>query len=41
MGLPTAYSIIRKYNGHINVSSEVARGTEFEIALPLRLVTAN
>jgi signal transduction histidine kinase/CheY-like chemotaxis protein len=34
LGLTTAYSIIRKHNGHIEVESELGRGTIFNIWLP-------
>jgi PAS domain S-box-containing protein len=34
LGLATAYSIVRKHQGHIVVESEVGRGTVFDIWLP-------
>ena len=34
LGLATAYSIIRKHDGHIAVDSVVGKGTEFAIYLP-------
>jgi CheY-like chemotaxis protein len=34
MGLTTTYSIIRKHNGYINVSSKVGAGTTFTFYLP-------
>jgi len=34
LGLATAFSIINKHNGHIEVQSEVGVGTEFTIYLP-------
>lgn len=34
LGLATVYSIIRKHNGHIEVESEIGRGTRFRFWLP-------
>jgi len=35
MGLPSVYSIVDRHGGEISVSSEVNKGTEFRIRLPL------
>ncbi len=35
LGLATAYSVIRKHNGHIEAHSEQGQGTSFEIYLPM------
>lgn len=44
LGLATVYSIIRKHNGHIEVESEIGKGTRFRFWLPavpdVRPVTA-
>jgi signal transduction histidine kinase/CheY-like chemotaxis protein len=34
LGLTTVYSIIKKHNGHIEVESELGRGTTFHLWLP-------
>jgi PAS domain S-box-containing protein len=34
LGLATVYSIIRKHQGHIEVESEISRGTKFRFWLP-------
>jgi PAS domain S-box-containing protein len=34
LGLATVYSIVRKHGGHVSVSSEPGKGTEFEVLLP-------
>jgi PAS domain S-box-containing protein len=36
LGLTTVYSIIRKHNGHIEVESELGRGSTFHLWLPVR-----
>ncbi|WP_027308775.1 ATP-binding protein [Caloramator sp. ALD01] len=36
LGLSIVYSIIKEMNGHIDVSSQVNEGTEFEIKLPAK-----
>ena len=35
IGLSNAYNIIQKHNGEIKVESEVGKGTEFSITLPV------
>ncbi|MBP0020888.1 MAG: HAMP domain-containing protein [Cyanobacteria bacterium SBLK] len=39
LGLSICYRIIEKHDGRIEVFSEVGRGTEFKITLPVRLVS--
>lgn len=34
LGLTTAYSIIKKHDGHIDLASKVGMGTTFYIYLP-------
>jgi PAS domain S-box-containing protein len=34
LGLATAYSVVRKHDGHIEVESQLGRGTTFHILLP-------
>ena len=34
LGLATAYSIVKRHDGHVSVESEVGRGTTFTILLP-------
>ena len=34
LGLSVSYGIIKKHHGHVDVTSEVGRGTAFSIALP-------
>jgi PAS domain S-box-containing protein len=34
LGLSTAFAIVKKHGGHINVESELEKGTRFEIYLP-------
>ena len=36
LGLSLSYGIIKKHNGHIDVVSEVGRGTSFIITLPIK-----
>lgn len=41
IGLSTAYGIISRHRGSINVASEVGRGSTFTISLPIALHTSN
>lgn len=34
LGLATLYSIVRKAGGHVEVESQVGRGTRFDVSLP-------
>jgi signal transduction histidine kinase len=36
LGLSLAYGIVQKHSGHIEVDSELGRGTTFRIVLPVR-----
>jgi signal transduction histidine kinase len=36
LGLSLSYSIVQKHHGHIDVSSEVGKGTTFRVWLPVR-----
>jgi PAS domain S-box-containing protein len=36
LGLSLSYSIVQKHHGHIDVSSEVGKGTTFRVWLPIR-----
>ncbi|HEY8624243.1 MAG TPA: ATP-binding protein, partial [Casimicrobiaceae bacterium] len=36
LGLSVSYSIVRKHGGQIDVASEVGRGTQFTVRLPIR-----
>ena len=41
LGMAIVYGIIKNHNGYVNVDSEVGRGTQFKILLPIaRTVTA-
>jgi PAS domain S-box-containing protein len=35
LGLSVVYGIVREYDGHINVSSRVGKGTTFEVLIPV------
>ena len=41
LGLSLSYGIIQKHNGHIEVRSEVGRGSTFRITLPVKHVRAD
>jgi signal transduction histidine kinase len=38
LGLSIAYGVIKKHGGSIRVTSEVGKGTEFTVELPVRLI---
>ncbi|MGC4066859.1 MAG: PAS domain S-box protein [Polyangiaceae bacterium] len=40
LGLATAYSVVRKHDGHIEVESQLGRGTTFHILLPVAKVAS-
>ena len=41
LGLSNAYNVVKKHNGAITVASELGRGTEFLITLPVEQVQAS
>jgi len=41
LGLSVSYSIVRKHGGRIDVTSEVGRGTQFTVRIPIRQTAAS
>jgi signal transduction histidine kinase len=41
LGLSISYSIVEQHNGKINMSSELSKGTEFIITLPVQQKSSN
>jgi signal transduction histidine kinase len=41
LGLPICFEVIQRYEGKIDVNSEVGKGTEFKIRLPLKTTLSN
>jgi len=39
LGLAVTYSLVKKYDGYINIQSEVGRGSTFTVILPVRKTT--